>query len=255
MSVPAVVLAPAEGVDIEASIAAFGTHAPGLENIEKDPHDLQRYLRAISRCEPDVLIEVGAGTGASANWFAERVDLVISVDIDFVGTSVAPRSNVVRLQGSSVDPRLSETVWGLVGARRRMVCLDSEHTAEHVTAEIGLWIGLVSVGCYLVIEDGIFHYRPHPVYDWDPLVAITRVMPRRHDFYRDAALEGMYPVTGSPAGWWRRAGQRAVEVVRSDLLGGYGRSWPQPTLDPVEGGAWSRDGTAPGAASGVWSRQ
>lgn len=199
------VLAPAPGVDIAASLAAFGTYAPGMPQVEKDQHDIHRYVRAIVKTKPHVLIECGTNTGASANFFAQRVPWVITIDCDIRRAIVDHDPGVTRLVGDTTNPDLVARVLEMVGRLRVMVSLDSDHTADHVAREIRLWAPLVSLGCYLIIEDGIYHWGPDPSHlDWDPLRAITDVMPTLADFERDLEIEGAYPITGSPAGWWVR---------------------------------------------------
>ncbi len=201
------VLAPAPGVDIDLSLLVFGTPPPDVIGIEKDHHDLLRWARVIELDRPDFLIECGTNTGYSANWFAEQGSRphVITIDVD-IRRVVAPHPalRVTRLVGDSTNPELVTQVGNWVRGRRVAVSLDSDHTPEHVAREIELWSPLVSLGCHLVIEDGIYHWRPDPNHlDWDPLVAISRVMPLP-GFERDLATEGAYPITGSPAGWWVR---------------------------------------------------
>ena len=81
--------------------------------------------------------------------------------------------------------------------------LDSDHSRDHVIAEIDLYAPLVTVGCYLVVEDAIYHWVDDG-YDGDPLQAITATLGHRDDFTRALDIEAMYPITGSPAGWWCR---------------------------------------------------
>lgn len=204
---------PAAGINIDLSLARFGT-PPGIPGIQKDSHDLLRYERIIADTRPDVLIECGSDTGHSANWFGERVPHVITIDNDPSRWTAPVRDNVTRIIGSSLDPDVGSRVAELVEGKRVMVSLDSDHTALHVKAEIRQWIHLVSDGCYLVIEDGIYHYRPDPDHlDWDPLDAISVVMPRTVEFVRDRKIEGLYEITGSPAGWWQRRIARPVVRV------------------------------------------
>ncbi len=199
-------LAPAPGVDIDLSLLTFGTPPPDVIGIQKDQQDLMRYRRIIASTSPDVIIECGTDTGYSANWFARLVPHVITIDVD-VRRVVAPHNpdRVTRVIGSSTDPLVVDAVATMVAGRRIMVSLDAEHTPHHVEVEIGLWAPLVSPGCYLVVEDGIYHWKPDPNrLDWDPLTAISRTLPRMPEFERDLRIEGLYPITGSPAGWWLR---------------------------------------------------
>jgi len=196
-------LAPAPGVDLPACIAAYGTPA-GVPGVDKDRHDLQRYAKALALSWPEVLVETGTRTGHSACWFADHGPEVVTVDIDPSCHSAPGRPDVARLTGDSTDPAVLDQVVALVAGRRCMVSLDSDHSCAHVMAEIRAYAPLVSPGCFLVVEDGIYHYVEGG-YDGDPLQAISWVLPERGDFVRDLDIEGLYPVTGSPAGWWRRA--------------------------------------------------
>lgn len=201
------VLAPAAGVDIGLSLATFGSPC-GVPGVEKDEYDLLRYALLIARNRPDVIVECGTNTGYSANWFSERVPDVITIDCD-ISRVVAPHpSNVTRLLGSSVDPNLVYWVAEQVQGRRVMVSLDSDHTPAHVAREIFYWADVVSPGMPFVIDDSIYHWKPDPAHlDWDPWLAIVRVMPQLPQFARDLEIEGAYPITGSPGGWWvKRSG-------------------------------------------------
>ncbi len=202
-------LEPAPGIDIDLCVESFGApcHIRGLE---KDDHDLLRYREILAATRPDLLIETGTNTGVSANWFSTMVNHVITIDIDHAQITEDANANVNRMLADSASNLTVDTVRMLPEfrkARTVMVSLDSDHSKHHVLREIILWAPLVSNECYLVIEDGIFHYRPHPVFTaWDPLAAISEAEPvlRELEFRRDADVEGRFPITGSPAGWWLR---------------------------------------------------
>lgn len=198
-------LMPADGVDIELSCRVFGTPPPGVVGIEKDHHDLERYRQIIETTKPDVVVECGTNTGYSANWFAEQVPQVITIDCD-ISRVVAPHpANVTRVLGSSIDPNLVWRIAESVKGRRVLVSLDSDHTPQHVSREIFYWADVVTPGMPLVVEDGIYHWvrdLNHP--GWDPWLAIAKVMPQLPQFERDVATEAAFPITGSPGGWWIR---------------------------------------------------
>jgi cephalosporin hydroxylase len=198
----ATLLEPAPGVDLALTLATFGTPC-GIEGLEKDKFDLLRYAEIIDATRPTVVVECGTWRGASATWFAERVDLVVTIDTDGRQFTAQPRANVITLIGDSTNSGVLAQVAQRVAGRRVMVSLDSDHSRDHVMAEIAHYAELVTPGCYLVVEDAIFHWRAHD-YAGDPLEAISLTLPGRADFQRDVDIEARFPVTGSPAGWWRK---------------------------------------------------
>ncbi len=197
-------LEPAPGVDLARCIAGFGTPPEVDPRIEKDQADLDRYEQILATTRPGVLIECGSRAGASALWFAQRVPLVVTIDNNPQPWCVPRPSNVTRVIGDSTDPLIVAMLLGIMHQARCMVSLDSDHSRDHVKAEIAMYTDLVSPGCYLVIEDGIYHWRDGHGYDGDPLEAISAMMPARGDYVRDLDIEGRYPTTGAIAGWWRR---------------------------------------------------
>lgn len=193
--------------------------------------DLRRYDHIIRETKPELIIETGTNTGASASWMGSALPTrpkVITIDTDGTRWNRASDYGIVRIEGSSVDPavvgRVREIVrnWDWRGARRVMVSLDSDHSAAHVRREIELYAPLVTSGCYLVVEDGIFSWLNdaqwykhgcadrdgNRIYDGNPLDAISYWSQDLYEalgFQRDHGVEFAYPVTMNPAGWWRRA--------------------------------------------------
>lgn len=191
----------------------------GIE-IQKHRADLLRYEEAVRSTAPEVIVETGTREGGSARWFHEHLGLrVMSVDIQRPHLRWVPPSvpGVVYVRGSSVDPNVVDMAALWSAGRRTMVTLDSDHHAPHVVEEIRFWAPLVSPGCHLVIEDGCFDvWEPQ----WatiggsdiprvgGPLAAINKMLGVLLDlgFVRDEHIEGRYPISHSPCGWWRRDG-------------------------------------------------
>jgi cephalosporin hydroxylase len=192
------------GYDPGPSVAACGRQvAAGCVKVAED---LERYRRVIAATRPEVLVECGTQTGASARWFAgQGLDRVVTIDIDPAARDPAlSHPRVTYLTGDSADPQVVEAVRVLAGGRRAMAVLDSDHAADHVEREIRLYGPLVSPGCYLVVEDGICRWL-HPGGREDPLLALERtLLADAAGFVRDVEIEALFPVTLYPAGWWRR---------------------------------------------------
>lgn len=203
-------------VDTAATLAGFG-FAQGLGDILKHAADLDRYRQIIEATRPEVIVETGTRTGVSAHWFLRQpgVREVITIDVNNEEAShvVADKGRVTFLRGDSAAPEMVEAVRNLVGQRRCMVSLDSDHTTAHVTAEIGLYGPLVSQNGYLVVEDGIFRFadpakwRKHHFGDpaqGNPLDAIEACLVDRPQWRRDVDIEALHRISHHPAGWWVR---------------------------------------------------
>jgi cephalosporin hydroxylase len=202
-------------IDLPASFAALANNAHDHDGMLKFREDLARYEQIIAATRPDVVVETGTRTGASAEWFAEHGLDVVTVDINNLAPD-GPRTHgrITYLRGSSGNPEVVARVAKLVAGRRVMVSLDSDHSAAHVAAEIGLYGPLVSPGCYLVVEDTIFAYAPPQLrqahfpagLDGSPLDAVAALLVDSPDWSRDIAIERSQPVSSNPAGWWVRNG-------------------------------------------------
>jgi cephalosporin hydroxylase len=192
-----------------------------LESLERSEHvhpsgmlklgtDLDRYRSIIEASKPEVLVETGTLHGVSARWFADEGVDVITVDVTAVMVPIAYRDRVTQVQGDSADPDVAAHVAELVAGRRCMVSLDSDHSGPHVAEEIKLYSPLVSPGCYLVVEDGIFGYATRTLRTahglgemvGSPLDAIAEHLDGNPDWSRDVAVERAFKTSHHPAGFW-----------------------------------------------------
>lgn len=219
-------------IDIEESLRTlrdgrFETKTAGVTTW-KLADDLARYGEIIYQTQPDVIVECGTRYGGSALWFATFGVDVVTVDIkdstpagyDAIRPAVASDDgvpgSVTRIvdERGSVHPRVVERVAGMVEGLRVMVSLDSDHHAPHVEEEIRGYAPLVSPGCYLVVEDGIFDLAENPKDARNgghmipelggPFRAVEATLGGWKGWERDRAIEAMSPLTHHPAGWWRK---------------------------------------------------
>ena len=131
------------------------------------PEDMIRLQELIWTEKPDVLIETGIAHGGSLIFYASLFEAmghgrVIGIDIDIRAHNRAaieshPMMKRIRMiEGSSVAPDVVQQVKALVGnGEKVIVVLDSNHTREHVLAELRAYAELVQVGGYMVATDGI----------------------------------------------------------------------------------------------------
>lgn len=178
------------------------------------PFDAWVTQEIIFETRPEVVVECGSlGGGSAVMWatylesYAEQPS-VIAIDIEdhmHEARKVPVWDRVVTfLHGSSVDPEVVARVEELVSGRRTMVILDSLHTEEHVAAEMAAYSGLVSPGCYLIVQDGFVNGHPCED-DWGPgpLEAIEAFLAVDDRFEVDRSRERMQ-FTLNPSGFLRR---------------------------------------------------
>ena len=193
--------------DCHASLAA--TTRQDACGCCKITEDLARYRIVIAGYQPDVIVECGTFTGRSAVWFADTagcpvvtVDVYPRVDAE---TRVMADGRVTWIEGSSIDPSTVATVRAVVaGCERPMVVLDSDHSADHVAAEMAAYGPLVPPGGWMVVEDGIVRWMTGQPYRGSPLDAIEDWLDARSDWRVDRGVCDMFPVTMHPEGWLRR---------------------------------------------------
>lgn len=213
----AVILQPypdlAVAINLDKSFAALAGYEFVSDQMLKLQPDLDRYAQIIAATKPEVIVECGTHTGASARWFVEQGVQVVTVDVRPPPPDAANNPSITYITGDSTDPAVALQVAELVRGRRRMVALDSEHSAPHVAKEIELYGPLVTPGCYLVVEDSLFGYgheikKQHGMARTvgSPLDAIVKLLVDNPDWSRDLAIERTDPISSNPAGWWIRNG-------------------------------------------------
>lgn len=131
------------------------------------PEDVVRLQEAMYRLQPDVTVETGVAHGGSLVFAASLCRLigkgrVIGVDVEIRPQNRAAieahpmRPLITLVEGSSTARATFEQVSALVRPGEHvLVLLDSNHSYEHVSAELRLYAELVTSGSYLVVQDGI----------------------------------------------------------------------------------------------------
>ena len=137
------------------------------------PADIVAVQELIWRVKPQVIVETGVARGGSLALSASILEIlggdrfVIGVELELRehnrraldAHALAPRIKIV--DGSSVQPDVIAQVEQLVGGRTPvLVLLDSNHTHEHVLAELDAYAGLVGPGSYVVVFDTVVEYLP-----------------------------------------------------------------------------------------------
>jgi cephalosporin hydroxylase len=187
----------------------------------KCPTDLWTYQELIYELKPDVIIETGTLLGGSALYLASLCDLigrgrVITIDIDATARSASqeqatvPRSRpahsrITYLNGSSTSEHIVKQVkWLTKDHEKVVVILDSDHSKEHVLAELHAYAPMVSRGSYLIVEDT--NVNGHPVlpgFGPGPMEALNVFLQENRDFEIDFSRE-KHLLTFNPRGYLRR---------------------------------------------------
>lgn len=189
------------------------------------PQDICAMQELIWEIKPEVIVETGVARGGSLVFFASMLKLlgdeasrkVIGIDIDIRphnrrAIETHPMGKSIELvQGSSIDPEIVAQVKQSVGtASPVIVCLDSNHTREHVLEELRMYSPLVGKGSYLVVFDTLLEHLP-PAFSagrpWGPgngpLSAIREFLAENRRFVVDDDLDAKLQITVAPGGFLR----------------------------------------------------
>lgn len=191
------------------------THWLGVP-ILKSPLDCWVYQEIIHEQRPDLIIETGTDLGGSALFLASICDSighgrVVSIDIRSATRVRHPRIDL--LVGDSTSDAILERVRELArGTERRMVILDSDHSADHVRRELRAYRDLVSIGSYLVVEDTNLNGHPvMPEHGPGPFEAVTEFLQDNDDFEADRSRE-KFLLTYFPNGYLKRVSSRSRDA-------------------------------------------
>jgi cephalosporin hydroxylase len=206
------------------------------------PQDLQGLQEIIWKVKPDLIIETGIAWGGSLIFSASMMAIlevcgeiekghVLGIDIDIrphnkSAINAHPLAKkITMLQGSSIDGDIiAEVKKRSSNYNRIMVFLDSNHTHDHVLAELEAYAPCVSVGSYCVVHDTVIEDAPDEMTSkrhWgkgnNPKTAVWEYMRRlkeegRQDihgvplkFQPDKVMEQKIVLTGAPDGFLYRS--------------------------------------------------
>jgi len=160
------------------------------------PQDIVAMQELIWQIKPDLIIETGIAHGGSLVMSASMLALldycdavetgqaldpratrrrVLGIDIDIrehnrVAIEAHPMSHRIdMIQGSSIASEIIDRVHTLAKDYTRvLVCLDSNHTHDHVLAELEAYAPLTSEGSYCVVFDTIVEDLPDGMFPERP---------------------------------------------------------------------------------------
>ena len=203
------------------------------------PQDIVAMQELIWHVRPDLIIETGIAHGGSLVFSASILALldlaeameadksfsahestrkVLGIDIDIRAHNRAaieahPFSRYIEtIEGSSVDLDVAEKVKALAkGYQRILVCLDSNHTHDHVLKELELYAPLTSTKSYCVVFDTIIEDLPEDMFPnrpWgpgdNPKTAVREYLKTHPEFEIDKHIQDQLLITVAPDGYLRR---------------------------------------------------
>lgn len=186
------------------------------------PQDMIAMQEIIWDVKPDIIIETGIAHGGSLIYYASLLELighgeVLGIDIEIRSHNRAaieahPMFKRIRLlEGSSTAPDIVEQVKKAAKDKRALVVLDSNHTHEHVLAELEVYAPLVSVDSYCVVMDTVVEDMPEnffPDRPWgkgnNPKTAVWEFLKTHPEFEIDKSIEHKLLITAAPNGYLRR---------------------------------------------------
>lgn len=176
--------------------------------VQKIPFDLWVQQEIIHETRPQLIIETGTYDGGSSLFYAHLFDILGEGEV--ISIDVSPQANLPKhpritfITAASVEPEVVAEVSERAQGKRVMVILDSDHSERHVRKELDAWSGLVSSGCYLIVEDT--NVYGHPVcreHGPGPMEALMAWLKTNPPFDIDASRE-KYMVTFQPNGYLKR---------------------------------------------------
>lgn len=204
------------------------------------PQDIVATQELIWTAKPDLVIETGIAHGGSLILSAsilamldyadavEKGELldplkpkrkVLGLDIDIRSHNRAAieahpmASRIEMIEGSSIAPEVIAQVHDRAkSAGRIMAFLDSNHTHEHVLAELEAYAPLTSPGSYCVVFDTVVEDMPagsFPDRPWDkgnnPKTAVWEYLKSHPEFEIDRSIQDKLLITVAPDGFLKRA--------------------------------------------------
>jgi len=203
------------------------------------PQDIVAFQEIVWKVKPDLIIETGIAHGGSLVLSASLLSLidyceavetgslldpknpkrkVVGVDIDIRQNnrraldSHPLRNRMVLIEGSSIEKDIINQVMKHKENKKSvLVCLDSNHTHDHVLEELHAYAQLVTLGSYCIVFDTVIEDLPEELTNdrpWckgdNPKTAVNEFLKTHHEFVIDEAIYSKLLVSVAPGGYLKR---------------------------------------------------
>ena len=193
------------------------------------PQDILAMQELIWSIQPDLIIEAGIAHGGSLIFSASMLELnaacggpsdayVLGIDIDIrehnrkAIESHPLSTRITMIEGSSIDSDVvNQVVVASQGKKSVLVLLDSNHSGDHVLAELEAYAPLTTVGSYCVVFDTVIEDLP-PESSADrpwgpgnsPKTAVHKYLETHDDFIIDHTIDARLLISVAPEGYLLR---------------------------------------------------
>ena len=203
------------------------------------PQDIVSMQELIWAIKPDLIIETGIAHGGSLIFSASMLTLLDYSDAQQKGTFINPTqpdrmvlgididirthnriaieshpmfSRIKMIEGSSIDAKIIEQVKEFSkNFQSILVYLDSNHTHDHVLAELEAYAPLVTPDSYCVVFDTFIEDMPADMYPdrpWgpgnNPKTAVHQYLKTHPEFEIDKQIDNKLLISVAPNGYLKR---------------------------------------------------
>lgn len=177
----------------------------------KSPFDLALYMLLLEKLKPKTIIEIGVKHGGSMLWFADMASIIcpnpkiIGIDQSFESTTFDKRIQYLTGDSNNLSLILSAEILATL-PKPWLIIEDSAHTFETCYSVLNFFRQKLSIGDYIIIEDGVLSHFTEPFYDQfedGPIRAINQFLEENTDYQIDRELCDYYGknATYNPGGY------------------------------------------------------
>lgn len=195
------------------------------------PQDIIAMQELIYSLQPDLIIETGIAHGGSLIFHASLLELNAAcggpADAEVLGIDIDIRAHnreaiechpmfkrISLLQGSSIaEDIINQVKTKAAGKKSILVCLDSNHTHDHVLAELEAYAPLTTPGSYCVVFDTVIEALPADMYPnrpWgpgnNPKSALYEYLKTHDEFAIDQQIDNKLLISVANNGYLKRVG-------------------------------------------------
>jgi cephalosporin hydroxylase len=192
------------------------------------PQDILAMQQIIWEVKPDLIIETGIAHGGSLIFSASMLELIASctgIEGEVLGIDIDIRAHnrkaieehpmykrISMIQGSSIAPEIIAQVKEKAkGKKRILVCLDSNHTHDHVLSELEAYAQLTTTGSYCVVMDTVIEDMPSDMFPdrpWgpgnNPKTAVWEYLKTHPEFEINKDIDHKLLISVAPDGYLKR---------------------------------------------------